>query len=115
MAIGRDDFANQGNRVQPAVIDKASEVIRQEGAPSKSEPNTAMELIVQGLDCLSVQTIRENEQLVARVLTALTPPSDGEFACIAWIARVDTHPGPLRDPGRRLLQEPFGSRRYPGE
>ena len=104
-SVGAHRLADQRKGRQPVVRGQTPEIIGQQRAPAERHPHPAAELVVQLEDLVLVQPVREDHQLLARVLAALLPPADRGFRAGGRVAAVDADAGPLGQPIGRAVEK----------
>src|SRR4051794_3845276 len=76
-AIGRNDLADDGDRIERAIGRKAAEVVGEKRAPAITDAHAAAEMSVDPLDHIHVETIGKDRELLLRILPTLLPPRYG--------------------------------------
>src|SRR5918995_3020753 len=81
-AVRGDHLADDRDRIERPVRDEAPEVVRQERAPAVADAHAALEMPVDVGDDVDVEAVREDRELVLRVLPARKPPVDRLLAAL---------------------------------
>src|SRR5262249_58762039 len=97
-AVGGHHFADDREGVEPTVAFEPPEIVGEQGAPAVADAHAAMEMFVDARYGVHVQTIGEDQQLLARVLMASLPPGDGDLSRLDGVTGIGGNTGPTRYP-----------------